>query len=391
MTEYYYYKYQKYKHKYYQTKFKQHGGNTISDWSMVNPTMTEIEYTGNEPVPFGVLPNGLTKLTFGNYFDQPIGPGILPDSLKFLKFGDNFNQPIEPNSFPTGLRLLKFGQSFNQPLDNYVPTSLECLILGYRFNQVIKQSFYSENLKRICFNSRLSYIFANDIPEWIDIHYDFNHIDCENLNLDQLFTIDPVYDQDADYGFTYPPSVPSSMRRGALIDSNTAYRNALALSQIEFDQTMDRDNLQLFQQKQRTGLSNRYKVADLIIKTDEQKKQLGDYYQDCPICNNSIYTTNAPVEFLSSRCNQDGIILTGCCDEFIHQCCVDWYFKPVSLTEYHPSKSRTTCPLCRRQVRLEDGTWLFNWELIVSPISERKARLLDIKRKLSEKKASEKK
>ena len=25
MTEYYYYKYQKYKHKYYQTKFKQHG------------------------------------------------------------------------------------------------------------------------------------------------------------------------------------------------------------------------------------------------------------------------------------------------------------------------------------------------------------------------------
>ena len=400
----YYQKYQKYKTKYYQLKFNQYGGNIIDHWSMVDQSMTTILYIGNEPIPVNVLPNGLTtlklgdefnhpigpnilpsgltNLTFGDNFNQPIGSNILPSSLKFLKFGNKFDQPIGPNSLPEGLTLLKFGNLFNQSLDHFIPTELVCLILGTNFNQHINPSFYPLGLNRICF--RYPYRYQNEIPPWVDIHYGLYHSSCEYLDLDQLVDIDPIYDPDFDYSSEPIRSVPS-IRRG----SNELSR--VLRQAFESKQNIDRNQIMSSQQQERTNLksilTNRLEIARSMDKSSKDLKQLGDEYQNCPICDEPIQTTNSPDEYLSSNCDENSVLFISCCQKFIHQCCADWYFKPTQLTPSHPLKSPTTCPLCRTQL-IVDGKWKdeYKWPVVVSTIPERKAKLAEFKTKFSKKK-----
>src|SRR5207244_4297204 len=55
------------------------------------------------PITKEVLPNSLTQLTFGYYFNQPITKKVLPNSLTQLTFGDYFNQPITKEVLPNSL------------------------------------------------------------------------------------------------------------------------------------------------------------------------------------------------------------------------------------------------------------------------------------------------
>jgi FNIP Repeat len=56
-----------------------------------------------------LLPNTLTYLYTGSYFNQPIESGTLPESLIHLKFDNKFNQKLVPGSFPGKLQKLIFG------------------------------------------------------------------------------------------------------------------------------------------------------------------------------------------------------------------------------------------------------------------------------------------
>ena len=73
-----------------------------------------------QPITKEVLPNSLTQLTFGNYFNQPITKEVLSNSLTQLKFEYSFNQPITKEVLPNSLIQLTFGSSFNQPITKEV-------------------------------------------------------------------------------------------------------------------------------------------------------------------------------------------------------------------------------------------------------------------------------
>ena len=58
------------------------------------------------------IPNYITHLTFGYYFNQEIKDSI-PNSITHLIFGDYFNQEIK-NCIPNSVRHLTFGDNFNK-------------------------------------------------------------------------------------------------------------------------------------------------------------------------------------------------------------------------------------------------------------------------------------
>jgi len=49
------------------------------------------------------LPESLTKLEFGHYFNQQILENTLPMSLTELTFGKGFNQRLKRNNLPSSL------------------------------------------------------------------------------------------------------------------------------------------------------------------------------------------------------------------------------------------------------------------------------------------------
>ena len=51
----------------------------------------------------GVLPAGLTHLTFGSKFNQPLTAGVLPVGLAHLTFGREYDQPLDVGVIPAGL------------------------------------------------------------------------------------------------------------------------------------------------------------------------------------------------------------------------------------------------------------------------------------------------
>ncbi len=79
------------------------------------------------------LPTSIEKLILGNYFNQPVNN--LPCGIKELTFGTDFNQPV--NNLPCGIKELTFGYDFNQPIE-HLPVSLEKIFFGSYFNQTVE-------------------------------------------------------------------------------------------------------------------------------------------------------------------------------------------------------------------------------------------------------------
>ena len=95
------------------------------------PYLKHMEFTST----VGSLPNGLTYLSFGPYFDQPVDH--LPPFLRQLQFGKYFNQPVD--HLPSSLTKLTFDSKdgvFNHPL-NALPPHLLDITLAYKFNHPI--------------------------------------------------------------------------------------------------------------------------------------------------------------------------------------------------------------------------------------------------------------
>ena len=92
-----------------------------------------------------ILPNNLTKLTFGYIFDTQLTKNMMPDKLTYLDVGDTFNQLLSDNIFPDTLTHLIFGAAYDKPIygmdfDNMkvtslLPDTLTCLKFGLKFNQ----------------------------------------------------------------------------------------------------------------------------------------------------------------------------------------------------------------------------------------------------------------
>ena len=104
---------------------------TLCGWCSSNRAMDNLK-----------LPNSLTHLDFGNWFDEPVDNLHLPNSLTHLDFGNAFNRPIDNLKLPDSLTHLNFGNNFRQSVDNLkLPDLLTYLNFGNMFPKTI------ENLK----------------------------------------------------------------------------------------------------------------------------------------------------------------------------------------------------------------------------------------------------
>jgi len=137
---------------------------------MLPSTLKEIYFERfckfNLKIPKNTLPNSLTKLTFGWFFNKPIDKNTLPCDLTELTFGEDFNQSIDRNVLPINLKRLEFGHDFNHSLKKGVlPNSLTQLIFGAMFNQPIVQGDLPDGITSLEFGTNFNkFIKVHTLP-----------------------------------------------------------------------------------------------------------------------------------------------------------------------------------------------------------------------------------
>ncbi|KAM9958206.1 hypothetical protein ACTFIW_001066 [Dictyostelium discoideum] len=117
-----------------------HRFNQVIKQGYIPDTVTHIVFGSffNRQIQLNTIPNGVKFIQFGYSYDQALIPGSLPDSLQQLTFGDMFNKPIEENTIPSSVIKLVYGENFYQELNsNSVPSSVRLLKLG-SYNKQIK-------------------------------------------------------------------------------------------------------------------------------------------------------------------------------------------------------------------------------------------------------------
>lgn len=120
------------------------------------PTLTYLDmgYSFNHPLIPGHFPPSLTNLKLSNCFDHPLEHGIFGIKLQCLDFGNAWNHPLPHEILPCGLVKLKFGKAFNQSLDSVMITNLTYLDLG-GFNQPLDKlpGILLENLQHLIYRT----------------------------------------------------------------------------------------------------------------------------------------------------------------------------------------------------------------------------------------------
>ena len=132
-------------------------------------SLTKLEL--NCSLAFNKIPNSITHLTFGYYFDEIVDD--LPNSITHLTFGSNFNQPV--NNLPNSITDLVFGNKFNQPVDK-LPFSLN----SYNLTDSESVNNNAGNLKRLVFGKNFNQNVDN-LPnsiKYLTFGKDFN----QNIN-----------------------------------------------------------------------------------------------------------------------------------------------------------------------------------------------------------------
>ncbi len=121
----------------------------------------------NHPLQEGMFPQNLTRLCFGEEFNQEVD--FLPHGLLYLGFKGRFNRRIAPGILPKRLLSLSFGYSFNKPFEpDVLPSSLLYLKLGFGYRQRLCVSVLPINL-------RLLFIYSTLIFEGESIRKEFGH------------------------------------------------------------------------------------------------------------------------------------------------------------------------------------------------------------------------
>ncbi|EFA82363.1 FNIP repeat-containing protein [Heterostelium album PN500] len=109
----------------------------------------------DQMIDIDVLPDGLEYLEFGLEYNQPIANGVLPHQLKQLKF-NSFRQDLETVSIPNSVTTLKFGKYFDQPLINtLLPDSLTDLTIGPNYKQPFNIDSFPSSLKKLTLFQRV--------------------------------------------------------------------------------------------------------------------------------------------------------------------------------------------------------------------------------------------
>ena len=119
----------------------------------ISKYFNHILYDCKDPIRPGDVPNHITHLEFGHFFNHPIQPDIFSSNLHTLTFGYCFNQNFvlpdtiksltikgrydkKITTLPTKLQELIMNGQFNQPL--VLPNGLKRFKCTWKFNHPIK-------------------------------------------------------------------------------------------------------------------------------------------------------------------------------------------------------------------------------------------------------------
>ncbi|GAM16941.1 hypothetical protein SAMD00019534_001160, partial [Acytostelium subglobosum LB1] len=112
------------------------------------------------------IPETLTSLTFGPYFDDMIYPGSLPDSITRITFSHMHNHGIHVDGLPKSLTKLKFGYTYNKTLlVGALPAGLQSLSFGHSFNQSITVGSLPSTLRSLTFGDK--FVHTSSIQHWL--------------------------------------------------------------------------------------------------------------------------------------------------------------------------------------------------------------------------------
>ena len=169
--------------------------NTINKYTVPNSvTHLTFGYYFNQNIN-DCIPNSVTHLTFGDWFNQDIR-GCIPDSVTHLTFGNNFNQNIR-DCIPGSVTHLTFGDEFNQNIHDCIPDSVTHLTFGERFNQDIHNSI-PNSVTHLTFGCYFNQNIHNNIPNSVT-HLTFGFCFKQDIrgyvfdNITHLIWITPCY------------------------------------------------------------------------------------------------------------------------------------------------------------------------------------------------------
>ncbi|KAK5577480.1 hypothetical protein RB653_002421 [Dictyostelium firmibasis] len=140
------------------------------------------------------IPNSITKLKLDNLFNQPLKPDLLPNSITSIIFGKYYNTfiPKKINSL-SNLSSIEFGHYFNKSFNFKTLVNLKTIKFGYSFIEPLINCKFPPNLTSLTFG----FSFNNNIP----IGY-FINLPLKQLSFGGFFD-KPIYDK------TLPPTLIS--------------------------------------------------------------------------------------------------------------------------------------------------------------------------------------
>lgn len=115
------------------------------------PAQTQfIEFHGgfNHKLKPGVIPEGVTHVTFGFVYDQPLDVGVLPTTTKRVTFVFRFDQKLKVGDIPEGVTHLVMSHVYNKPFEKDVlPKSLIHLDVGHFFRGNRNKGYIPSSVK----------------------------------------------------------------------------------------------------------------------------------------------------------------------------------------------------------------------------------------------------
>jgi len=124
----------------------------------------------------GDIPNSVTHLTFGYYFNQELTKGSIPNSVTHLTFGYFFNQVLKEGVIPNSVTYLTFGYYFNQKLNYIITDNLIELLVSKNYTQtylklnkdiLIGYIDNESNILYVKYNIKLNYSIKKEFDNYI--------------------------------------------------------------------------------------------------------------------------------------------------------------------------------------------------------------------------------
>ncbi len=151
----------------------------------------------NQPLTKGVIPKRITHLRLSSFYNQPLKAGDIPDSIVYLDLGDYFNQLLKPGDIPNSVKGLRLSRMYEMYIKkDSLPESLIDLDLNNYNVKIVKDDLPS-SLLSIKFGMYYNRPLGNTIPDkvkYVFLSYYFDQMISEE-NIPESVTNIMMYNE----------------------------------------------------------------------------------------------------------------------------------------------------------------------------------------------------